>query len=193
MQEWILASSSKRRIRLLKEIGFYFRCISPTVEEVKHPGNQSATWVATTNAQRKAQTVSEAYPDAYVIGADTIVIMNEEVFNKPKDFIEAKVMLQKLSGKTHLVTTAVSILCKNKRLACNFSDTTQVNFSEINIQFIENYLNFIQPLDKAGGYAIQHPLSKSFIRIKGSYTNVIGFPIECFQKILAKDLKNLIK
>ncbi len=192
MQEWILASSSKRRIQLLEEIGFHFRCISPTVEEVKQPGNHSTVWVAITNAQRKAQTVSEEHPDAYVIGADTIVIMNEEVFNKPKDIVEAKTMLQKLSGKTHLVTTAVSIFCKNNHIAYNFSDTTQVHFSELNTHFIENYLNFVQPLDKAGGYAIQHPLSKSFIRIEGSYANVMGFPIECFQNILAKHFKKCI-
>ena len=190
MHEWILASTSSRRIQLLKEFGLKFRCFSPEIEEVKTMGNNPPIWIATTNAKIKSNSVSERFPNAYVIGADTIVILDGKVFNKPKSMDEARQMLHCLSGKMHIVVTAIAIVCKNKGLECIFTDTTKVYFSAIDDCFIEEYLPKIQPLDKAGAYAIQHPLSKCFISIEGSYSNVMGFPVEVFQEKL-KEL-NLI-
>ncbi len=186
MGEWILASTSSRRIQLLKEFGLKFQCFSPEIEEVKSSGDNLPVWVAITNAQAKSSNVSEKFPDAYVIGADTIVVVDNEVFNKPKDLDEARQMLHRLSGRMHFVVTAISIVCKREDLNCLFTDTTKVYFSDINDVFIEDYLSKIQPLDKAGAYAIQHPLSKTFIKIEGSYSNVMGFPMEVFRKTLSK-------
>lgn len=178
---WILASTSARRRAILSEDGFRFTCVSPEVQEVREPTRgQLPSWVAETNARLKAEAVARRFHETYVIGADTIVAFGDKIFNKPKDLSEARHMLQALSGQTHQAITAVYIKCIAAQLTHAFSETTQVTFLPLTEAFIEQYLAEVEPLTKAGGYAIQHPLIRPFSRVDGSFTNVMGFPLEAF-------------
>ena len=181
---WILASTSPRRNQLLKECLPTFRCISQQTDEIKESTKHSPTWVAEQNALKKAAAVARLHPHAYVLGADTIVVFNNRIFNKPKTLDEAVNMLTTLSGQLHTVTTGVAIVCKGNNFKYTFVEHTQVSFLPLDPTFKKAYLTEISPLDKAGAYAIQHPLSASFIRIKGSFSNVMGLPIEALTKAL---------
>lgn len=181
---WILASSSPERKRLLSEIIPEFRCISPDVDEVREPGNNPPVWVPQTNARLKASFVAEQYPDAWVIGADTVVIFGTVVFNKPKDLADAKRTLQLLSGKTHSAVTGLEIVCKTANFRYVTTVETKVTFNPIDDTFISRYLEEVKPLKSAGSYTIRHPLTQTFVHLEGSQTNVSGFPTEAFRKIL---------
>lgn len=181
---WILASSSSRRQELLHSIGLEFTCVPADVSEYKiPPQGQTPHWVAEQNAYLKAQQVANLHPQSYIIGADTIVVFNQSVFNKPKDMAEAQCMLEQLAGHTHQVITAVAIICRTDNFEEKFLETTDVSFDSLTHDFIKKYLNTISPLDKAGAYAIQHPLTQTFAHFdKNGFSNIMGFPIEAFKK-----------
>lgn len=183
-KKWILASSSPRRIELLRTVIPEFDVCSASVKELHTaPEGRPPEMVAQINAQRKATCVAEQHPDAYVIGADTIVVLGNDIFNKPKNFEEARWMLEQLSGCTHHVITAVCIICQSDHFMKEFSAYSPVTFGKLDTDFIEKYLQAIHPLDKAGAYAIQHPLTKTFATFAPEdYTNIMGFPVEVFKK-----------
>ena len=186
LPKWILASSSPRRIELLHTIITDFDVCSASVEELHTaPKGEPPEFVAQTNAQRKAEFVATKNPNAYVIGADTIVVLGNVIFNKPKNFEEARWMLKQLSGQTHQVITAVYISCKSDHFDKEFSVYSPVTFKQLDSDFIERYLHEIHPLDKAGAYAIQHPLTQTFAAfLPEDYTNIMGFPIKAFKQIV---------
>ena len=181
---WILASSSPERKRLLSEILPDLRCISPDVDEVREPGSHAPAWVPQVNAHLKASFVAEQFPDAWVIGADTVIIFGARVFNKPKDLADAKRTLQLLSGKTHSAVTGLEIICKATQFRYATTVETKVTFDPITDAFIDTYLEEVKPLKSAGSYTIRHPLTQTFVHLKGSQTNVSGFPTEAFREIL---------
>ncbi len=181
---WILASSSPERKRLLSEILPEFRCISPEVDEVREPGGNPPVWVPQTNAHLKASFVAEQFPDAWVIGADTVIIFGSTVFHKPKDRTDAKNMLRRFSGKTHSAVTGLEILCKAANFRYATTVETKVTFDPITDDFIDTYLEEVNPLKSAGSYTIRHPLTQTFAHLQGSQTNVSGFPTEAFREIL---------
>ena len=184
--DWVLASNSPRRKELLASLGISFSCASADIEEVNvefHPQPES---VAQNNARKKAEYVSDLYPNAYVIGADTIVSLEEEIFYKPKDMLEAKHMLQQLAGKQHTVITAVSVICKAEPFLKTIFDKTFVYFKPLRDTFIDEYFKSVHPLDKSGAYAIQDPLTQTFAHISGSESNVMGFPVEKFAELILK-------
>ena len=184
--EWILASTSQRRIDLLKSIGLVFEVIPADIEELRLPLlNDTVDKVAVINARRKVQYVASKYSDAYVIGADTIVTLDEKVFNKPKDIEEAYEMLSRLSGRTHEVITAVCVMQKSENFICEFAEVSRVHFQPLTHSFIEEYTQEVAVLDKAGAYAIQDPKTQTFASFDPeSYPNIMGFPIKSFQKHL---------
>ena len=182
MASWILASSSPRRQQLLKDFGLHFRCFSPTVDEIKEGSNAKVECIPEINAQLKAEACAKQFPESYVIGADTVVLYQGRLFNKPKSFLEAKEMLKILSGQTHEVITAVAIIKNEMHFSHHFLEKTYVTFQMLSETFINAYLQEIHPLDKAGAYAIQHPLTQTFATLKGSFSNVMGFPIEAFSQ-----------
>ena len=188
---WILASSSSRRQQLLQEIGLHFICVPANVEEYKKAGEgQTPRWVVQENAYLKAQHVASLYPKHYVIGSDTIVVFQQSIFNKPKDMAEAQHMLEQLSGNTHQVLTAVAIICQSKHKEEIFVESTDVTFDTLSPDFIKKYLATISPLDKAGAYAIQHPLTQTFAHFdKRGFSNIMGFPTEAFKE----HVKSLLK
>ena len=183
---WILASTSSRRKQLLQSIGLEFKRVSADINEYKTPPTgQPPIWVAQKNAQLKAQYVANQYPENYIIGSDTIVVFDQTVFNKPKNMADAYYMLEQLSNNTHQVITAVSVICKRNNFEKNFTKKTEVSFDPLTPNFIKHYLAAINPLDKAGAYAIQHPLSQTFAHFNQTgFTNIMGFPIEAFKKHL---------
>jgi septum formation protein len=173
----ILASASPRRVELLKNMGVSFQVIVSDVPEIHHD-QLTAGEAAQVNAYRKARAVAKKLPDALVIGADTLVHLNGKLFGKPADLTEAYGMLEELEGRTHQVTTAVCLLHLRERRQRIFSDDTSVTFRHLDASKIRRYLAQVNPLDKAGGYAIQEGGEAIIERIDGSYTNVVGLPVE---------------
>lgn len=184
--DWILASSSPRRKELLASLGVSFKCVNADIEETNVTFHRQPELIAQINAQKKAEFVANLYPKAYVIGADTIVTLDGKIFYKPATILEAKQMLQQLSGKQHAVITAVNVICKTEQFLKNFFDKTFVHFKPLTDIFIDKYMQFVHPLDKSGAYAIQDPLTQTFARISGSQSNVVGFPIEKFSELVLK-------
>ncbi|MGZ7098880.1 MAG: Maf family protein, partial [Candidatus Angelobacter sp.] len=151
--ELILASSSPRRQELLREIGVPFRVHAAHINEDQITGEAPGAY-ALRLAREKAEAVAVQYPQSYVIGADTIVVVDGEVLCKPKDQGDAVRMLWRLSGRGHEVTTAVSVVAPGT-LAETRASTTKVYFRELAEDEIQRYVAGGEPMDKAGAYAIQ--------------------------------------
>jgi septum formation protein len=177
MNRFILASSSPRRIQLLREAKFHPEVVRPEVAELScdflTPGE-----LARFNARLKAAAVAALNPDATVLGADTIVALGSEVFGKPRDFEEAGRMLGKLVGKTHEVITGVALIEANRGRIILRAVCSTVTFHSLSAREINEYLKTVDPLDKAGGYAAQNSADVIIERIDGSFTNVVGLPME---------------
>ena len=177
MPRFILASGSPRRRQLLSEAGYHFEVVSPPVEEVAHNW-LTVREVTTWNAARKAARVSETAPDAVVLAADTLVAVDGEVLGKPVNFEAAVEMLRRLSGRSHEVWTAVRICLAAESKSESFHELSRVHFRALDESGIRAYLAKIDPLDKAGANAAQGFGREIIDRIDGSYTNVVGLPME---------------
>jgi septum formation protein len=172
----ILASKSPRRNELLEQAGLTFSVIPSDFDESTVALSNPESYVITL-AESKALDISLKYPDAWVIGADTIVLIDRLILGKPASRKEAYDMLQRLSGKTHQVLTGYCICCKNKNRFFSETVKTDVRFKKLNTAEINWYIQTGEPFDKAGGYAIQG-LGTFLVRsINGSYTNVVGLPV----------------
>ena len=137
--------------------------------------------LALVNAHRKARAVAKEHTDALVIGADTLVSLGTRLFGKPKDLTEAKAMLTALAGARHQVVTGVALIHLRQHHELLFAETTHVRFRSLTESEIAAYLDRIQPLDKAGAYAIQEFGELLLEEITGSKSNVIGLPMERLQ------------
>ena len=173
----ILASASPRRVELLRQCHLEFQVVPSEAPEIQHE-QMTATEVSQINAYRKARVVAKKHPDAVVVGADTLVCLGTQIFGKPTDLDEAFEMLAKLSGRTHHVVTSVCLLQLRERRQRLFAETTAVTFRPLDESLIRRYLSKVNPLDKAGAYAIQEEGDLLVERISGSYSNVVGLPIE---------------
>jgi len=187
----ILASKSPRRKEILNDIFKDLKVIKPTYRE-KIKKNQSPEELCINMAKQKALSISKDYPDSYIIGADTIIYINNKILGKPKNKSEAKKYLELLSNKSHEVFTGVSLINKNKKINTEFFDKTIVYFNKIESKEISFYISRYRPYDKAGSYGIQD-WSKVFIKkIDGCFYNVVGFPLPKFYKLFADDLNLII-
>ena len=184
LPDLILASASPRRAALLKELGVQFTVCPSRAGEV-HSTELTARELARVNAFRKARAVANKFPDALVLGADTLVYLETRPFGKPQDLREARGMLQELQGRTHEVTTGVCLLQGGSRRYRVFAEVTEVRFRRLTSAEIDRYLSGIDPLDKAGGYAIQENGSAVVDETSGSYSNVVGLPLERLRMELA--------
>ena len=188
----VLASQSPRRRTLLAEAGFEFIVDVAAVDERVHFAEMAEAYVKRI-ALLKATEVGEKYPDAFVLAADTTVVLPQNnsrhagpesisldgarVLGKPQDDEEARKMLSELSGRSHLVLTAITLLCESKQFVSERLIKTLVTFRKLDADDIERYIRSGEPFDKAGGYGIQG-LAASFVAaIDGSYTNVVGLPL----------------
>ncbi len=172
----ILASKSPRRRYLLKQTGLSFTVIPSQFDESNVPLSSPEAYVKFL-AEAKANQVSEDYPEKWVIGADTIVMIDETLLGKPESRVEARLMLKRLSGKTHQVFTGYCICCKSKNRSYSEVIKTDVRFKNLSDTEIEWYIRTNEPFDKAGAYAIQGLGTFLVKSIKGSYTNVVGLPV----------------
>lgn len=172
----ILASRSPRRKELLKAAGFEFSVRTKNVSE-DFPATMTPEVVPLYLAEKKAEAFrKELRPGDLIIAADTVVILNEVVINKPADPEEARTMLRKLSGQMHSVVTGVCLLSKERKEL--FSDSTLVMFKTLEESEIDYYVNTYQPLDKAGAYGVQEFIGMIGIeRIEGCFYNVMGLPV----------------
>ena len=184
--KYILASKSPRRSEILKNAGFKFKIIPSNVDENIISTNLEPEDYCIRLAKLKSKDIAENHTDFTVIGSDTIVVINNEILNKPKNFHDAKKMLTMLSGKTHKVLTGVSIININKNVNVNFYDSTKVTFYKISDKEIEGYIKTFKPFDKAGSYGIQDGSNLFIKNIVGSYENIVGFPISKFYQSIKK-------
>lgn len=172
----ILASASPRRKEVLSLLFNDFRVIPSSVEEDGLDLEPSELTVEL--ASRKALQVFADNPAAMVIGADTVVVCDDEILGKPSSHSHAVKMLQRLSGRSHTVITGVA--CLSSLFSFSFYESTQVVFRPLCAEEIEWYISTKEPFDKAGAYAIQGKASIFIEEIKGDYFNVVGFPLSGF-------------
>ncbi|BBQ82008.1 MULTISPECIES: Maf family protein [Enterobacteriaceae] len=170
-----LASGSPRRQELLTQLGISFEKVVPGIEEVRRPHEEAQHYVARLAREKAQAGVALVCEDRPVLGADTIVILNGEVLEKPRDEAHAAAMLRMLSGNTHQVMTAVALADRQHTLDCLV--VTEVTFRTLSDDDIAAYVASGEPLDKAGAYGIQG-LGGCFVRkINGSYHAVVGLPL----------------
>ena len=175
--EIILASASPRRELLLREMGLRFRVVQPTgVDEAT--GGAVPDVLAMQNAQRKAHAIAGRHGDALVIGADTIVVLAGVVLGKPRDLAEAETMLGRLAGHRHDVFTGVCVICRQRQVEITFAERTGVWMRALNQAQIRDYFAKVNPLDKAGAYGAQEFGELILERVAGSFSNVMGLPVE---------------
>jgi nucleoside triphosphate pyrophosphatase len=185
MPSLVLASSSPRRAALLSEDGFEFEIAPPRVAEkfdVPLTFRELTLW----NAIRKGMSVAQTRPNAVVLAADTLVALDNQIIGKPADLNEAAQMLRRLSGQTHEVCSAVLIYHQITGRLSAFHDISRVRFRRLNSAVIKKYVTKVDPLDKAGAYAAQGSGAEIIVKIEGSFTNVVGLPMEKAIDALAK-------
>jgi septum formation protein len=180
---FILASNSPRRHALLREAGYTFEVIVPAVSELVL-AQLSLRELTIANATRKAMAVARIYPCRVVLAADTLVAIDGEIIGKPRDLGHARVILRRLSGRTHHVCTAVCIFSAQGRNS--FAEISQVRFRKLGESAITSYFKMVNPFDKAGAYAAQGAGGNIISAIAGSVTNVIGLPMERTTEVLAQ-------
>jgi len=173
----LLASNSPRRRELLLEAGFEFEIFAAEVDE-RFDVDLTLRELTTFNSIRKGMMSARSRPKNVVLAADTLVAIHDHVLGKPSDRSEAVAMLERLSGRAHEVCTSVFICCLAKSLSTSFSEISRVHFQKLSRAKIDNYFKRVNPLDKAGAYAAQGFGSEIIEKIEGSYTNVVGLPME---------------
>ena len=188
----ILASSSPRRKELLQRLDYPFDIILPDVDESILSLGSNPEKYCITLAEMKAISISQKYPHALVIGADTIVVLGGQILNKPDDCAQAENMLSMLSGQTHQVYTGVCLKWMEYNIHHTFSEITMVTFRTLDKQDILHYIETLPPYDKAGSYGIQDWSAVFVKNIQGCYDNVVGFPLSRFYHELKKMGINLL-
>ena len=181
----ILASASPRRRQLLAELGITFDVIVADVTEHEDPATHPRTMV-THNAALKADHVAALHPDAFVLGADTTVFIDDTVLNKPADLAEARAMLKRLAGRTHTVFTGVALRNISRKIRIDEGVTSEVTFKPLDDATIDAYFRIVNPLDKAGAYGIQEGRDLIIASYQGSFTNIMGLPMEAVKQILTR-------
>lgn len=183
-----LASVSPRRSELLEQLGVRFRVHAARVEEASSLSEAISSPEAFVchNALLKAQWVAKRCPKALVLAADTTVCLGQQILNKPKDIEEAKSMLLMLSGCTHVVKTAFCLIAKELSIEHTECVKSSVTFKTLDNVQIERYFKLVNPLDKAGAYGIQEGRELIIDGYEGSFSNIMGLPLEALELCLKK-------
>lgn len=190
----VLASSSPRRKKLLEMLGLNFTIIAPEIDEDKictdiYDFSLKVTEIAKAKALRVVELIDY---EAIILGADTIVVHDGNVLNKPSNPEEAKAMLYKLSNRTHIVFTGVALVHKPSLKFKTCFRRTEVSFRHLLDDEIEAYIQSGSPLDKAGAYGIQDDFGAVFVKsVNGCYYNIVGLPLECFYTSLRNFINEL--
>jgi septum formation protein len=181
----ILASQSPRRQELLQVLGWPFDVIPSGVDESTVPAGLAPAALARWLAEQKADDVAHRHPGAFVIGADTIVVLGDEVMGKPVDPEDAARMLRALSGATHRVITGIAVRREGPEpLQLSDAVETEVTFRPLTDHEIEAYVRTGEPMDKAGAYAIQGCGALLAAGIRGDYPNIVGLPVARLAELL---------
>lgn len=176
----VLASRSPRRRYLLRQIGLRFRVRESGVEE-EYEAHLTPEQYVRLLARRKAAAVASTIRNAYVVGADTIVVLGKTILEKPRDAHDAERMLAALSGRTHKVFTGFTIIDRPSDRSVTDVERTRVTFRTLSPGEISEYVRSGSPMDKAGAYGIQDDYGAVFVkRIEGCFYNVVGFPLARF-------------
>jgi septum formation protein len=178
----ILASSSPRRVQLLRAAGFAFEAIASPVEEL-HDAGMDFRKLCETNAERKARDVASRHPCHWIIGADTLVSLDGIPLGKPRDQDDARAMLRALSGRINHVCTGVCVIDPTGK-ADVFHELTEVEFRPLTEEMIIAYMAKVNTLDKAGAYAAQEHGDDIICAIRGDFTNVVGLPMNRLREFL---------
>jgi nucleoside triphosphate pyrophosphatase len=181
----ILASASPRRRELLASLGAEFEVVAAPVEELEAADADPRALVRH-NAALKADWVAERHPTSFVLGADTTVFIDGVVLNKPVDLGDARRMLRLLAGRTHIVCTGLSLRQRARGIGEDVVVESRVTFRPLDAAAIERYLMVADPLDKAGAYGIQERGDLIVDHTEGSFTNVVGLPVEAAREILTR-------
>ena len=176
----ILASGSPRRRDMLRKVGLEFDVIPSPAEEL-HDESMALDQLCEENARLKALAVAQDYPEATVIGADTLVYVDQTPLGKPHSKEEAEATLMRLSGRTHQVCTGVCIARAGK--VVSFHTITEVVFKKLSGETIKDYMSKVDVMDKAGSYAVQEHREMIVEQVRGDYDNVVGLPVA---QLLAK-------
>jgi septum formation protein len=181
----ILASASPRRRELLSKLGIPFEVVVAEVTEHEDPSTDPRVMVAH-NAALKADWVAQRHPDAVVLGADTTVFLDGRAINKPSDLDGARSMLRLLSGREHTVYTGVAVRRLSTGLRIDQGVASQVEFKPFGEAVIEDYIRLVNTLDKAGAYSIQEHTVLIVKGYQGSFSNIMGLPMEATKQILTE-------
>jgi septum formation protein len=181
----ILASASPRRRLLLGGLGLPFDIVAAGVTEREEPDAGPRAMVAH-NAALKAGWVAARHPGAFVLGADTTVFIDGTVLNKPAGLDEARAMLRRLAGRTHTVFTGVALRHAASGLRIDEGVGSEVDFKPFDDTVIDAYLRLVNPLDKAGAYGIQEGRDLIIAGWRGSFSNIMGLPMETVKQILTR-------
>jgi len=179
----VLASASPRRRALLTDLGASFTATAVLVDESALPGESASDYVGRV-AMRKARAAGKSHAGSWILAADTTVEVDGLIFGKPQDIAGARAMLVRLSGRTHRVLTAVVLLAPGGRVEVNEAVTAEVRFRRLAATEIERYVATPEPFDKAGGYGIQGTARRFVENVAGSYTAVVGLPMELVESAL---------
>jgi len=178
----ILASASPRRKELLEKLGLRFSVIPAHIDETMQKDEDPINFASRISLE-KGEAIAKKYPERIVISSDTIVVHKEHILGKPSDPNDARRMLKMLSGKTHQVITAFTIMQNKRDIERTEHEISDVTFRDLNDSEIDDYIATGSPLDKAGAYGIQDLHANLVKSINGCFYNVIGFPVARFKKI----------
>jgi septum formation protein len=174
--QFILASASPRRRELLAQLALPFSIMPANIVEQQLPDESPCTYVVRM-AQSKAAHLAQQYPDALVLGADTIVVLDDHILGKPENSAAAHQMLHRLSGRQHTVMTGLALLQQRQQFLRLDTVRSLVRFRPLLQAEIERYVATGEPFDKAGAYAIQGGAAAFVVSLEGCYTNVVGLPL----------------
>ncbi len=180
--EMILASASPRRKEILFKEGFDFRIIPSNYDEKISNLEYSKELVEDCAIQKALEVKNRCNNDSIIVSADTVVVLDNKILGKPKDFEDAYNMLSNLSNKTHFVATSICLI-KSDRIVAD-SEITYVTFRRLSDEDIKKYIKTNKPFDKAGSYGIQDKGFDFALKIDGNLDNVIGFPVTLFKSLL---------
>jgi septum formation protein len=180
----ILASSSPRRAEVLRDSGITFEAIAANLDETRLGGEPAEKMVRRLAEAKVRAAAAKVAGSAIIIGADTVVVLGEEVLGKPASAEDARAMLERLSGKTHAVMTGLAVFRLPDRTMRIEPESTRVTIAPLTAQEIVEYVASGEPLDKAGAYAIQGCGGRFVTRVDGCYFNVVGLPLARLYRIL---------
>jgi septum formation protein len=186
-KDLILASRSPRRREILKMVGLEFN-VSPSNYKETFDDQKSPVELARYHAFMKSKKVAQNFDNSWILGADTIVVLDNEILEKPEDQEDACNMLNKLSGRTHKVITGFTIMNSSNGEQLSSATSTEVTFNELSPEMINYYLDNYNYRDKAGSYAIQDFSAVFVKKINGCFYNVVGFPISDFCNLVRNSL-----